>query len=252
MKVLLVDDEQLAIQTLEFLLNQYFPTELEIIGRVYNIVDAKEIIDTQHPDLVFLDIMMPKGDGFELLESVKDKHLNVIFLTAYNEFAVKAFKFSAIDYLLKPVDADELIAAVRKALKSFEEKQSFDYSAILENIKQERPRKIVVSNQDGINFINVDDIYYLEAEGSYVSVHMTRGRKVILSKLLKEYEDLFQGYDFFRIHKSFLINLKYVERFNIKDGGYIEMENGAVVPISRRKKDIFFQIMNNFTLNKNN
>ncbi len=250
MKAIIVDDEIDAIQTLEFLLQNYCP-DVEIVGKATGIFEAKEIIIDEEPDLVFLDVIMPRGTGFELLGFFPQRDFDVIFITAHNEFAINAFKFSAVDYLLKPVDQDDLITAVRKVRDRRGNRQDINMEVLMDNVQSPRPKKIAVSNLEGINYINVDEIICLQAEGSYSVIHLTDGRKIILSKNLKEYESLFHSYDFFRPHNSYIVNLQYVERFNGKDGAAIEMKNGLEIPISRRKKDLFLKIMNSFVTKQN-
>jgi len=250
MRAIIVDDEIDAIQTLEFLLQNYCP-DVEIVGKATGIFEAKEIIIDEEPDLVFLDVIMPQGTGFELLGFFPQRDFDVIFVTAHNEFAINAFKFSAVDYLLKPVDPDELITAIRKVNERRGKRQNIDMEVLMDNVLSKKPKKIAVSNLEGINYINVDEIICVQAEGSYSVIHQTDGRKVILSKNLKEYESLFQSYDFFRVHNSYIVNLQYVSRFNARDGAIIEMSNGLEIPISRRKKELFLKIMNNFVANQN-
>ncbi len=250
MKAIIVDDEIDAIQTLEFLLQNYCP-DVKIVGKATGIFEAKEIIIDEEPDLVFLDVIMPRGTGFELLGFFPQRDFDVIFITAHNEFAINAFRFSAVDYLLKPVDQDELIVAVRKVRDRRGKRQDINMEVLMENVQSKKPKKIAVSNLEGINYINVDEIICLQAEGSYSVIHLTDGRKIILSRNLKEYESLFRGYDFFRPHNSYIVNLQYVERFNGKEGFIIEMKNRLEIPISRRKKDLFLKIMNNFVTKQN-
>lgn len=250
MKAIIVDDEIDAIQTLEFLLQNYCP-DIEIVGKATEIFEAKEVIIDEEPDLVFLDVIMPRGTGFELLGFFPQRDFDVIFVTAHNEFAINAFRFSAVDYLLKPVDQDELITAVRKVKDRRGKRQDINMEVLMDNVLSNKPKKIAVSNLEGINYINIDEIICVQAEGSYSIIHQTDGRKIILSKNLKEYETLFHSYDFYRVHNSYIVNLQYVERFNNKEGAIIEMRNGLEVPISRRKKDQFLKIMNNFVAKQN-
>lgn len=251
MKAIIVDDEIDAIQTLEFLLKNYCP-EIKIVGKATNIFESKELIIDEEPDLVFLDVIMPRGTGFQLLGFFPERDFDVIFVTAHNEFAINAFKFSAVDYLLKPIDQDDLLNAIRKVKERMGMRQEIHYEALLDNVVSKRPRKIVVSNSEGINYINVEDIICIQADGSYSVICQTKNRKTILSKNLKEFEAMLKGYEFFRPHNSYIVNLQHVERFNSKDGGIIEMIEGFSIPISRRKKDKFLQIMNNFTDKQNN
>ena len=250
MKAIIVDDEIDAIQTLEFLLQNYCP-DVEIVGKATGILEAKEIIIDEEPDLVFLDVVMPRGTGFELLGFFPQRDFDVIFVTAHNEFAINAFRFSAVDYLLKPVDQDELIVAVKKVKERRGLRQEINMEVLMENVQSKKPKKIAVSNLEGINYINVDEIICVQAEGSYSIIHLTDKRKIILSKNLKEYESLFHSYDFYRIHNSYIVNLEFVERFSMKEGAIIEMKNGMEIPISRKKKDQFLILMNNFVAKQN-
>jgi len=250
MRVVIIDDEIDAIQTLEFLLKNYCP-DVQIVGKATCFFEAKELIINEEPDLIFLDIVMPGGTGFELLGFFPKRNFDVIFVTAHNEFAINAFKFSAVDYLLKPVDQDDLIASIQRVKNRQGKHQAIDMEVLMDNALSKKPKKIAVNNIDGINYIDVDEIICIQAEGSYSIIYQTENRKITISRNLKEYENLFVSYDFFRSHNSYIINLQYVERFSNKDGGIVEMKNGMKIPISRRKKDLFLKIMNNFVIKQN-
>ncbi len=251
-KVVIIDDEIDAVNSIALIIDEYCPN-VEIVGRAFSASEGRKEILKHQPDLVFLDVEMPRGSGFDLLEMLPDRNFEVVFITAYNHFAIRAFKYSAIDYILKPIDIDEFIEAVAKAEKRIAEVQSSDknnnvpkYDVLMENVKSSKPAKIIVPTSEGQVYVNVEDISRIEAEGSYSILHTHSDGKILVSKNLKEFEKLLDESDFFRTHNSYLINLAYVKKYVIKDGGYIMMTDDTMVPLSRRKKDVFLEEMQNY------
>ena len=246
LRAIIVDDEKHSRETLKNLVAE-FCTNVEILTTASTISEALSAIKTQNPDLVFLDIELQTGTGFDILEQLGDINFEVIFTTAFEQYALKAVKFSSLDYLLKPIDLDELQKAVEKAKKI---KDSNIYNKQLEtliyNLKQQQPNhnRICLSTSDGYEFINIAEIMYCKAEGSYTTFKLINGTNLLVSKHLKEYENLLAEQHFMRVHNSFLINLNEVKKYVKADGGYILMNNGESVSISRNKKDEFFKIMN--------
>lgn len=243
-KVVIVDDDQDSIMALGLLLKEYFD-DLILLGTANEISDGKELILTQKPDLVFLDIEMPRGTGFDLLESIPERNFEVVFTTGHNDYAIKAIKYSAIDYLLKPVNIDELLKAVNKVRESKKKslELSVKYLALFENLKTKYPKKLALFTTDSIEYVNVDDVIHIEAQGSYSFVHVVNSSKVTVLKNMKEFQDMLDEKCFFRTHNSHIINLRHVLRFNMKQGGSIEMSDGMLIPIARRKKDVFVDLM---------
>ena len=247
-KAVIVDDEIDAVFSIELIINEYC-SDIKIVGKANSAIEGKNQILEKNPDLVFLDIDMPRGTGFDMLEMLPDKNFDVIFVTAYSDYAIKAFKYSAADYILKPIEIDDLINAVKRVQKkklSNSSASSINYDVLMENIKDKRPKKIIVSNSDGIEFVEVGKIIRFQAEGSYTQIFIFDGTQILVSKNLKEFQELLTEDEFFRPHNSHLINLSNVKRYVQRDGGYILMSDDSQVPISRRKKDLFIDIMAKF------
>jgi two-component system LytT family response regulator len=247
LRAVIVEDEKKSRETLAGLL-KLFCKNIEVIAEADDVYSGIKAIETHSPDVVFLDIQMPDGNGFMLLESLKEINFEVIFTTAYDQFAIKAIKFSALDYLLKPIFPDELKDAVKKA----EEKISGTHSragiqTLLENIKSpamDSP-KIVLSTFDKIHIVNVTDIVRCESDNYYTIFHFVEEKSLIISKTLKEIEELLSGYNFIRPHKSHLVNLLYIKNFIKPDGGSITMSDGTNVPVSRRKRESIIEMLSN-------
>ena len=243
MKAILVDDEKNALEMLEWMIQKNCP-EVEIIAMCDSPLDGLEKIKALKPDLIFLDIEMPQLNGFDLLDRLGKHDADVIFTTAYNQFAIKAFKACALDYLLKPIDPEDLKSAVQKA-KSKKSKVSTDQlEMLLSYIKPEKPkpRRVALTATDHLIFVEVDKIIYCESDSNYTIFFLTDGEKVMVSKTLKDVEEILEGSDFFRIHASYLINMKHVSKFTRGDGGYVVMSNNQHITVSRKKKDEFFEM----------
>lgn len=241
MKACIVDDEKKGRDTLLKLLEEYCK-DVEVVGQADSVDAAFQFISSHEPELVFLDVEMPRGSGFELLKRFDHVNFKTIFITAHNHYAIKAIKFSAVDYILKPVDVDELVNAVSRA-KSSAPTQQNSYSGLLDNLENNRTRKLAVPVKDGVAFIHTNDIIRMQADGSYTHIY-TSSEKYTASKNIKEYEDLLQDMNFFRAHHSHLINLIHVKHFSRVDGYFALMSDGSSVEVSRRKKDHFLQLMN--------
>lgn len=235
MKTYLLDDESNCTDVLQFLLAKYCP-EVKITGVFNDPEQALEAIRMERPQLLFLDIEMPMLNGFELLKHCEPLDFKVIFTTAYDQYAVKAFKFNALDYLLKPVDKDELVVAVGKArLKSSPSNAQLSSVQYLKN--NPTPERIALPVGLELLLVEVADIQYFESEGSYVSVFLKdQNKPVVLSKSLREFEEVLNSPHFFRAHNSYLINLKHVKKIVRTDGGEIVMGNGRSLPVARAKK----------------
>lgn len=247
MIAVIVEDE---FHSREFLKNAV--TELVgdvvIAGTAESVPEAVTLIARTQPDLVFLDIEMHSGTGFDLLQKVPDRNFDVIFTTAYDHYAIQAIKFSAIDYLLKPIDLLELQAAVEKVRKRRLERGRLADEAVeilLSNLRSPttEPDKITLSTAEGLEFVRLKEIVRLEAAGSYTTFYLRGGKKILVSKNLKEYEAMLPGRSFFRVHNSHIINLTEVKSMLKTDGGYAIMNDGATILISPRKKEQFLQLM---------
>jgi two-component system LytT family response regulator len=238
LRVIIVDDEKASRDTLAGLLKRYCQN-VEVIAQAGGYEQGLEIIGQNTPDLVFLDIQMPDGSGFKLIEDLGEVKFDVIFTTAYDQYAIKAIKYSALDYLLKPVVPDDLVAAVKKAeQKKNLGQMSQNIQILLENLTQKNePRKIVLSTAEKMHIVEIDDIIRCESDDYYTRFFFQDGKTLLISKTLKENEELLGEKYFIRPHKSHLVNIKYIKGFLKNDGGYIVMSDGTKVPVSRRKRE---------------
>jgi len=243
MTAVLVDDERNALEMLEWMLQKNCP-EVNILAMCDSPLDGLEKIKTLKPDVIFLDIEMPRLNGFDLLEQLGQHASSVIFTTAYNQFAIKAFKVSAVDYLLKPVDPEDLKAAVQKVQSQKTKINTDQLDLLLSYMKPEKPRskRIALTASDHLVFVETDKIIYCESDSNYTIFFLSDGQKIIVSKTLKDVEEILDGADFFRIHASYLINMKHVTKFTRGDGGYVVMTNNQHITVSRKKKDDFFDM----------
>lgn len=247
LNAIIVEDEKRSRETLSGLLKLYCKN-VYVIAEADGMQTGIEAIEKHNPDVLFLDIQMPDGSGFKLLESLSKIDFDIIFTTAYDQFAIKAIKFSAIDYLLKPIFPDDLVSAVKKAEdRQLARNTQKNVEVLLENIRKpetEAP-KIVLATSEKINVVEVKDIIRCESDNYYTFFHFTNGGKLLVSKTLKENEELLREYNFIRPHKSHLINVMYIKSFNRQEGGYIVMTDGTSVPVSRRKREKIIEIIQN-------
>jgi len=225
-----------------------FCTGIEVVGTATTINHAFIEIKQKEPDLVFLDVELPDGDGFDLLRKFDDRRFRVIFCTAHDEHAMRAFKFSAVDYLLKPIDIIELKDAIEKIGNSPAAEVRNADRMLLENYYRPVPAKLAVAVNNGYEYISLDDIVRLEADRSYCTLVLRSGKKMLVSKCLNEFHKILTGRQFFRIHNSHLINLNHVTRFVRSDGGFVKLSDGSVVPLSRNRKDDFLSVMKEFAI----
>lgn len=237
-KAIIVEDEVKGRHTLYNLLLKHCPF-VEIATMVESVEEAVLAITNHKPDLIFLDIEMPGGSGFTLLEKIKNPDFEVIFTTAFDDYAIKAIKFSALDYLLKPIDVDDLVSAVNKvkAKKEKVKEPQIDFEMLLSNLKlKSGSAKIAVPTFDGLQMIDAKNIIKCIADESYTHIKLVDGSKIMVSRILKEYEELLSDLNFFRVHNSCLINLSHVSKYVKGEGGYVLMSDGETVEVSRRKK----------------
>ncbi|MEM7038690.1 MAG: LytTR family DNA-binding domain-containing protein [Bacteroidota bacterium] len=235
-RTVIIDDEPDAVAALKTMLED-FCEGVEIIGTAHNALEGIGVINRTQPDLVFLDIEMPHGNGFELLKNISERTFQVVFVTAFQQYAIKAIKASAVDYLLKPVDLDELEAALDRIRERLAGAQAPPMSELLHNLSTTNPTRLTLPTSDGFRYVNIEDIIRMEAQGSYSYIVLEDGEHILVSKNLKAYEQLVEGQRFFRVHHSHLVNLDHVQQFVRADGGYLVMRDGARVNISRAKKD---------------
>ncbi|WP_343306297.1 response regulator transcription factor [Chitinophaga niabensis] len=242
---LIVEDELLSRDFLSNLVREFCP-QLELAGTASNVEEAVKFINTHSPQLIFLDIEMQTGTGFDVLQRANHHNFQVIFTTAFDHYAIQAIKFSAVDYLLKPISLEELELAVAKAVKHIEgKKEDNRLDLLLKNFQKPSADdfSISLSTSEGVDFIPLSTIIRLEAKGPYTIFYIRDGRQIMVSKNLKEYELTLQEHGFFRIHNSYMINLRDVKRWVKTDGGYAVMSDDAMVAISPKKKDEFMTLM---------
>jgi two-component system LytT family response regulator len=239
LKAILIDDEKGSLESLSFELNAYCP-EIAIVAKSQDPQEGLRLIRQFHPDVLFLDIEMPGMNGFELLQRISDEPINVIFVTAYDQFAIRAFDFNAIDYVLKPVRKNKLIGAVQKVLERRQpqlNKSSLD--ALLQNIRVQTHtglENIALPTQEGFTMVHVNDILYLQAESNYAWVHLVGNKKYLVTKTLKDLEEMLRFPQYFRSHKSFLVNLNHVDHYVRGQGGYLVMKDKFQVPVARLQR----------------
>ena len=240
LQTLIIDDEKRGRELLRMVLSTHCP-EVKVIGEASNIKEAYNLIVQTDPDLIFLDIEMPGGTGFDLLSKFDEINFEVIFVTAFDKYAIKAIKFSAMDYLLKPVDEEELVKAIKKVEENQNKKSNKErINNLVSNVKKTSDnQKIGLTSSDGLEFIEIKTILRCEADGKYTSVFLHDGKKLLVSKNLKEFEDLLTDYNFFRIHHSHLVNLDYIKKYQSDRGGYVVMSDGSTITVSQRKKEDF-------------
>lgn len=238
-RTILVEDEVKARETLANMLGLYCPS-VEIIDQADCVERGVKSIQYNNPDLVILDIQMPDGTGFDLLKKLKTHNFKLVFVTAYEEHAIKAFKFSAIDYLLKPVDAEDLVETITKIERLIEyEHNQIKLKALLENIENisTEVKKIVLKTSESIHIVKVKDIIRCESSSNYTQFFFHDGKKLLVSKTLKEYDELLSDYGFFRVHQSHLVNTQYIKSFEKGEGGFLVMTDESKIPVSFRKKE---------------
>lgn len=240
----IVDDEPKSVILLERMLKRYCPV-VEVIGTANNAEKAYELINTLAPSLVFLDVEMPEGSGFHLLKKFTRIPFRVVFTTAYDKYAIPAIRFSATDYLLKPISITELKAAVAKVAASPlpEMKQLIPGENGIRSAQL--AGRLALPSQDGVQFVAIDEIIYCESSSNYTYFHLKNGVKLLVCRTLKEYEELLSAQGFFRIHQSYLVNLCYVKKYIRGRGGFVVMENNAELTVSTRKKDEFLGLTGN-------
>lgn len=240
-KAIIIDDEKKCISLLQQLLQQASP-DVEIVATACSPEEGIKLIRKHNPNIVFLDIEMPNKNGFEVLDATRDVQYEVIFTTAYQQYAINAIRFAALDYLLKPIDADELAQAVhRYKAKHKNDQQLQQFDLLFNNLKNltQPYTKLSIATTDGIIFINISDILYIEAAGSYTKFFLKNNDTVLTSKNLKEFEEMLQQQFFFRTHHSYIINTNEIKRYVKGDGGTVIMSNAAELPVSKRRKEEF-------------
>lgn len=245
LRVVIVEDEKHSRETLKNLL-QEFCEGVEVVGMAGSVKEGIEQLNNTQPDVVFMDVELQPGTGFDVLQGVNELNFEIVFTTAFEQYAIKAIRFSSLDYLMKPIDLSELQQAIEKVKQKKDEDQyKQQLEVLMANFTDRKPegKNICLSTAEGIEFVRIQEIMHCEASGSYTKFVFKDGKELLVSKHLKEYQQLLDEYDFMRVHNSFLINLREVKRFVKSEGGYILMNNDAMISISAGKRDEFMEKM---------
>lgn len=243
LNAILVDDEESNVSSLKEKLSRHC-ADINIVALCYNAADAIKAINALEPDVVFLDIEMPVMNGFLLLQNLTFRNFELIFITAYDHYAIKAIRFSALDYLVKPIEIEELKIAVEKAKeKRLNLNSALQLEILLENlqVKKNSFQKIAIPTTDGLQFIKINEILYLEANTNYTHVILTDSKKFVVCQTLKTFEDILPTNTFIRIHNSYIINKNFAEKYIRGEGGQVVLSNGVTLDVSKRKKADFLK-----------
>jgi len=243
LSAILVDDMPTALNMLQNDLTQFHP-EIEIIGTAKSVVEASKILRKQQPDILFLDIMLGDGTGFDVLEIHPNLSSKIIFVTASDEYAIKAFKFAAIDYVLKPYSNEDLANAIDKAKNQIKPDKE-QLTVLQQSITKpsQRPKKISLNTSNKIMVVNLDDIVRCQSDNNYTEFFMNDGQKILVGKTLKYFADMLKEFDFLRVHQSHLINIQFIKEFIKSDGGYLVLKNKTTIPVSVRKKNEVISVL---------
>jgi two-component system LytT family response regulator len=244
LNTLIIDDEDHMRDSLVKLLARHCP-QVVVAGEATSVASGLKAIHDLHPDLVLLDIQMADGTGFDLLNALPVIDFKIIFVTAFDQFALQAFKFSAVDYLLKPVNPEALAEAVNRAGQQIQEHHNLQMKALRENLKNidRQYKKIILKTTENVHLLNLQDVISCESDDNYTRVYTVGGEKILVSKTLKDYEEMLGEFGFYRVHKSFLINLAHIKRFEKLEGGYIVLSNDLKIPVATRKRDEMMELM---------
>jgi two-component system LytT family response regulator len=245
-RAIIIDDEYRSLKLLSNLLTEYCP-DVELTGTATSVDDAYKLIQKNATDVIFLDIEMQRESGFDLLTRLKEIPFDIIFTTAFEHYALKAIKFCALDYLLKPIDVEELKQAVAKVeINQRQEKLNKRFESFIHNMNNSKPEhfQIALPSSEGLNIIQIQEIIYLRSDRQYTIFQIKSGEKIVTSKNLGEYEDLLLEYNFFRVHNSAIINLNEVKKYIRGDGGAVLMSNGEQIDVAKRKKEQFLKLLN--------
>jgi two-component system, LytTR family, response regulator len=248
MKTLIVEDEDSSFEVLENMLQKHHE-QVQIAGRAKTVVQAIEQIESMNPELVFMDIDLPDGTGFDIIRKLRPINFSIIFITAFDQYAVQAFRFSATDFLLKPVCEEELFEAIEKVNQNEKQKNlDFRIDVLLANLQAQvsEGKKIILKTMEDIFIVSTKEIINIQSDGAYSHFFLISGKRITVSTNLKKYEEMLFDQGFFRSHQCHLVNLMHVERFHKLDGGMLIMKNGSSVPVSNRKKDALLDLLNRF------
>ncbi|HEY4965172.1 MAG TPA: LytTR family DNA-binding domain-containing protein [Puia sp.] len=244
LKAILIDDELSSLQNLQYKILEYCPS-VKVVAQTQNPEEAVRLIQQFKPDVIFLDIEMPRMSGFKMLEQIPEIDFEVIFITAYNHYAINAIRISAFDYLVKPVSIEELQLTVERLGLSTVKKNREKAELLKKNLSSPKSQEdnIALPANDGLEFIQIKQIIRIESSSNYSKVVLQNGQQLLVTRQLKDFEELLQEYRFYRVHHSHLINLNYIAKYIRGDGGQITMRNGDVIDVSRRKKEVFLKLI---------
>jgi two-component system, LytTR family, response regulator len=248
LRTVIIDDEAHARETLTWLVHVHCP-QIKLVGEAGGVAEGLKIIHELNPQLILLDIKMDDGTGFDLLKRCESIDFKVIFITAYEKYAVQAFHFAAVDFLLKPLNPEELSEAVKHAETLIQEHFATQLKALEENLRTDirQKKKIVLKTLENIHLVEIQNITLCESDGCYTVVHTVAGEKIMVSRILREFDDMLSESGFYRIHKSYLINLSHITRFEKQEGGSIILTNGMKVPVSSRKRAELLEMFEKLT-----
>lgn len=238
---LIIDDEKYSRENIREELLRHEDV-LSVVGEANSVASAVELIDQLRPKLIFLDINLGDGMGFDVLDKVQYRGFKLVFVTAYDQYAIKAFKFNALDYLLKPLNRSELDQVIKRIVNE-NQGQSLQLDELLKNIRDPKPKKIVIPSQDGFTFYEVQEIVRCQSDGNYTLIFLANGQKILSSKTLKFFDDLLISLGFERIHNSHLVNMNHVKKYINQEGGILKMSDDSEVPISQRKKSHVMSVL---------
>jgi two-component system LytT family response regulator len=244
-KALIIDDEKHCSDNLQWQLNQYCP-EVEVISICNNAEEGLNEIYRRQPQLIFLDVEMPGMNGFELLEKLTKIDFDIVFTTAFNQYAIRAIKFGALDYLVKPVDRDELCGAVYKIINRTRTESLKQFTALLTHIRKSNDlsfQKIALPTLHGYELVPLNNITYCESKSNYTNIYLNNSQQILVSRTLKDIQELLDAEPFFRIHNSYLVNLQYAVRYTRGEGGFLVLNNDITLPVSRNKKEELLKLI---------
>ncbi len=245
-KALIVDDSHLARRLLRLMLQEHAP-DVQVLAEASNVADALRLLEQETPDVIFLDIEMPGKSGLHLAEQVAEMNLQaaIIFITAYNEYAIRAFRLSAVDYLLKPLNENHLLQAIEKLrTKKKSQIETLQLTELLKNIQSVEDASLAIPVLNGLRFVKVADVLFVKAAGSYAEVHLCNAEAITVSKNLKYFEQALSSFrNFIRVHRSFLINLHQMQRFDKAERGTIVMNDNTEIDLARERRDVFFEAL---------
>ncbi|WP_448518342.1 LytR/AlgR family response regulator transcription factor [Rhodoflexus sp.] len=245
MRWITIDDDKQQRDFVKNIIGRFCPQAI-FAGEAENIQKGRELIEATHPDLVLLDIDMPDGTGFDLLQQLQSIDFHLIFITAFDTYALQAFRVSALDYLLKPTDPEELVATFNKAAETIRSQQLQQQLSVMMQYLQAgnaTARRLVLKDMDAIHIVETAEIVYLQAEDNYTNFFLSNGQKMMVAKTLKEYEQLLEKQGFFRCHKSYLFNLAYLKRIEKSDAGAVVLKDGTELPLAIRRREVLLKVL---------